>query len=174
MENIVVERVFHEPVTTGRLREVADQWRWCREQNRVTSLRSYVSGDGRRTVCVFRAPDAEAVRRVNRQAELPGEAWHAAVYGPEASGDDGVDTAVIVERTFADPITHEELAEAEKKSACCLNVNGVRYLRSYFSSDCKRMLCIYTAPDAEAVRRTQKQMGLPFDKAWTASVERLE
>jgi hypothetical protein len=173
MENVIVERVLDEPMMAARLRTIHEQMRWCLEQNRVNCVRTYLSADGRRMTCFFQAPDAESVRRVNEQAQMPAQrVWTAAVYGPAASGDDGADTAVIVERSFAQAESFEELAAREEAGSWCLDMHRVRYLRSYFSADRRRMLCLYTAPDAESVRRAQKQIGLPFDAVWTAAVER--
>ena len=45
-------------------------------------------------------------------------------------------------------------------------LHGVRFLRSYFSTDGRRMLCLYEAPDVESVRFANRQAGLPFDLAW--------
>ena len=38
--------------------------------------------------------------------------------------------------------------------------------RSDFSTDGRRSLCLYRAPDAEAVRLAQHEAGLPFDVVW--------
>lgn len=173
MENVIVERVLDQPMMADRLRAVHEQMLWCLEQNRVSCVRTYLSADGRRMACLFQAPDAEAVRRVNQQAAMPvHRIWTAAVYGPAASGDDGVGAAVLVERAFAQPESFEALAAREEAGSWCLDLHRVRYLRSYVSADRKRMLCLYAAPDAESVRRVQKQIGLPFEEVWTAAVER--
>ena len=173
MENVIVERVLDQPMMADRLRAVQEQMRWCLEQNRVSCVRTYLSPDGRRMACFFQAPDAEAVRRVNQQARMPMKSvWIAGIYGPAAEGNDETGTAVIVERTFAQPESFEDLAAREEAGSWCLDLHRVRYLRSYFSADRKRMLCLYVAPDAESVRRAQKQIGLPFDEVWTAVVER--
>ncbi len=39
----------------------------CLEVHRVQWLRSYLATDGRRMLCMYRAPDAESVRLVLRQ-----------------------------------------------------------------------------------------------------------
>jgi len=46
----------------------------------------------------------------------------------------------------------------------------VRHLRSYFALDRRRMLCLYAAPNTEAVRRVQRQVDLPHDRVWRARV----
>jgi hypothetical protein len=173
MENVVAERVFDEPVTAERLHAMAEEGRWCLEQNRTTAVRTYLSLDGRRMVCLFTAPDAEAVRRVNRQAQIPlVRAWTASIVGPAAGAEDGAHAVVVVERSFAERTRFEEVAAREEAGAWCLDLHGVRFLRSYFSADGRRMLCLYEAPDAEAVRRAQRRIGMPLDEVWPATVER--
>jgi hypothetical protein len=46
----------------------------------------------------------------------------------------------------------------------------VRFLQSLFSLDRRRMLCLYAAPDAEAVRHAQRGAGLPFERIWTTTI----
>jgi uncharacterized protein DUF4242 len=173
MENVVAERLLDEPMMADRLRTMHQQMRRCLEENRVSYVRTYLSADGRRMTCLFAAPDAESVRRVNQVSGIPAlRVWTASLHGPAASGDDGAETAVIVERSFAAATSLEELAVREEAGSWCLDMHRVRYLRTYFSVDRRRMLCLYTAPDAESVRRRQKHIGLPFDAVWTATVER--
>jgi len=77
---------------------------------------------------------------------------------------------VIVERRFDGPQAFESLQAAEDAFAWCLEQHRVRFVRSYFSTDRKRMICEYEAPDAESVRATQRTAGLPFERIWTARV----
>src|SRR5690606_41386261 len=58
----------------------------------------------------------------------------------------------------------------EDAVAWCLEQHAVRFVRSYFAVDRRAMLCIYRAPDAEAVRATQRQAGLPVSHVWTAAL----
>jgi hypothetical protein len=172
MENIVAERVFDDAVTAERLHAIAAQAQWCLEQNRTSAVRTYLSRDGRRMVCLFEAPDAEAVRRVNQQAQMPAtRVWNAAIFGPAPAAAGGASAVVLVERSFAAPVTFEEIAAREETGAWCLDANRVRALYSYLSSDRRRMLCLYDAPDAESVRRAQRQIGMPVDDVWGATVE---
>lgn len=73
MEWIVVEREFPQPLSDEQVYAMHDEAQ-CVDLYRVTGIRSYLSPDRRRLVCVFRAPDAEAVRsflRVNRSVLGP-------------------------------------------------------------------------------------------------------
>ena len=73
---------------------------------------------------------------------------------------------VVVERSFSAPQVFAELQAVEDANVWCLDENGVKFVRTYFSLDRMRMACIYEAPDAEAARRAQRKAGLPFDRAW--------
>jgi hypothetical protein len=79
-------------------------------------------------------------------------------------------SVVVVERSFAEPVRIEDLQRSEDGAAWCLEAHGVRFLRSYFSQDRCRMICLYEAPDAEAVRIVQEKAGLPYERTWPASV----
>ncbi|NHX28300.1 DUF4242 domain-containing protein, partial [Escherichia coli] len=63
----------------------------------------------------------------------------------------------IVERSFDTPLSPEDLAATEERMAPCLDIYDVQWLRSYWSTDRKRMICEYEAPDAESVRNVQRE-----------------
>jgi hypothetical protein len=74
MSRYVVERVFPDgwqmPVDAGGAelcRAIVDR----NADEGVTWVHSYVSEDGRRTFCVYDAPNPEAVRRTARRNGLP-------------------------------------------------------------------------------------------------------
>jgi hypothetical protein len=46
----------------------------------------------------------------------------------------------------------------------------VRFVRTYFATDRRRMICLYVAPDAESVRLAQVQAGLPHAGVWAAAL----
>jgi hypothetical protein len=71
LANVVVERGFAEPVTVAALQAIEDAGASCMELHRVTFLRTFVSLNGRRMLCLYQAPDAESVRLAQRQAGMP-------------------------------------------------------------------------------------------------------
>jgi uncharacterized protein DUF4242 len=77
---------------------------------------------------------------------------------------------VIVERSFGEATEFEALQTRADKISWCLEQHRIRFLRSYLSSDKKRMICVYEAPDAESVRTANRQAELPFDCVWTATL----
>lgn len=169
METVVVERAFPEPLTEEGLRADAAAARGCFAANRVAPHHSYLSLDGSRLVCVFQSPDAESVRRCLRQLGDPmtGRAWTAAVIEPPAPASGAPQAALaLVARSWEQPVAFEEVQAREDAGAWCLDVHRVRFRRTYFSPDRRRMLCLYGAPDAESVRLAQSTIGMPFDDVW--------
>lgn len=77
---------------------------------------------------------------------------------------------IIVERSFDEAVEFEALQARAQKVSWCLDQHRIRFLRSYLSSDKKRMICVYEAPDAESVRIANRQAELPFDCVWTATL----
>lgn len=78
-------------------------------------------------------------------------------------------TFVMVERSFEAPADFDSLQQREIDGAWCLDQHGVCFLRTYFSRDKLRMLCLYEAPDAESVRVSQRTVGMPVERVWAAS-----
>lgn len=77
---------------------------------------------------------------------------------------------VLVEREFEEPVEVDDIQAIEDRGAWCLEVYKVRFIQTYFSTDRRRMLCLYEAPDAESVRLAQSKAGVPFSRVWTATV----
>ncbi len=77
---------------------------------------------------------------------------------------------VIVERTFETPLTEDELRAVELRLAPCLDLYNVRWIRSYWSADRRRMICEYEALDTASVRNVQREAEARFDCAWAAEV----
>jgi hypothetical protein len=77
---------------------------------------------------------------------------------------------VIVERSFETPLTQEELDAVEARMAPCLDLYNVRWVRSYWSLDRRRMICEYDAPDVASVRNVQREAEARFERAWAADI----
>jgi hypothetical protein len=64
------------------IQALRDRAAWCLEQNRVRYLQGYFSSDRTRMICIYEAPDAESVRRINLQSGLPFDRiWTASSVG---------------------------------------------------------------------------------------------
>jgi hypothetical protein len=169
MSTVVVERSFDQPVAFEDIQAIEERGAWCLEAHGVRFERTYFSGDRRRMICVYEAPDAESVRLAQRRAGMPfGPVWpaHLVRHGiGEADGD-----TIVVERVFPQPVDEPGLRAAAANASWCLGTWGARLELSYLSPDGHRCLCVFTAADAEAVRQAQKTSGLPFEAAWPATV----
>jgi hypothetical protein len=174
MDTIVLERRLDPPLQLDDIRTMEEQGSWCMEQHRVRHVTSLLALDGRRLLCSFEAPDAEAVRSVLRRLEIPFERiWRATVHAPPSFAPTlalaGAGAAlVLVERRFADAVEFAAIQAIEERHAWCLEQHEVRFLRTYFGLDRRRMVCVYAARNAESVRLAQRQAGMPFEDAWSA------
>jgi hypothetical protein len=172
MANIVVERNFPEPADIAALKSAARDETGCLARHNVRYLYGYIAPDRRRMICVFEAADAESVRISNRQSGMPFECAYAATVheppaSPPAAGDPRAGSDVLVERSFPEPVVFAEVQAIEDAGAWCLSEHGVTFVRTYFSTDKRRMLCRYRAADAESVRIVNRRLGMPFDVAWS-------
>ena len=77
---------------------------------------------------------------------------------------------IVLEQTFENPITSEQLNEFARRVDKCLEVYGATWVRSYIASDRKRAICEFEAADAEKVRASYRSAGVNFERAWTAEV----
>ena len=179
MASIVVEREFAHRHDDDELSRLVHSAEWCMGRYGVRSRRHYFAVDGSRVVCIFEAPDAEAVRSVGRAAgiDAPRHLWTATIeLGRDRDADRAPTLAeagyslVVVERSLPEPVVFSEVQSIEDASRSCFDMRRIAFLRAYFSLDGRRMLCLYAAPDAEAVRVANRQAGLPFEAAWPARV----
>ena len=67
----------------------------------------------------------------------------------------------LIERDFAEQLelTEETLAGVVDYN----NANSLRWLFSFLSADKKKTYCLYEAPDAEALLKQARDLGLPAD-----------
>ena len=88
MAILVLEQTFEPPMTDEQLNAAARRLDKCLEQHGARWMRSYVSGDRRRMICEFEAPDAEAVRESARSAGVSFDAcWPASLFSRENPTD---------------------------------------------------------------------------------------
>ena len=79
---------------------------------------------------------------------------------------------VVVERVFDRPYTLAEIDEMFAAASNCLDIHNVKYLHGFLAAGGRRMLCVYYAPDAEAVRSSSKMAGIPWERAWRSDFVR--
>lgn len=168
MTDVFVQRRYEPPLDDEGFEAMARDGADCLALYGVQWRLSLLSADGRRLVCWFRAPDAESTRLALRKAGSREAApWSGTVH--DAPGDAPPPSAanVAVERSFTAPVALAEIQAREDAGAHCLETRNVRFVRTFFSRDRRRMVCLYRAPDAESVREAQRAAGMPLDAAWS-------
>lgn len=166
MIDVFLERNFEQPLEAAFVQEEATQAaHGCLDLHRIRWQGSLLARDGRRLVCHFRAPDTESARIGLRQAGAEvARLWGGTLH--DAPGEDPATANVLVERAFAAPVTLAAIQALEDAGSACLQNHRVRFVRTCFALDHRRMLCLYRAPDAESVRLAQRLAGMPLERAW--------
>ena len=77
---------------------------------------------------------------------------------------------LIVEYDYDPPLTDEELNRSSAALKPCLDVRGIRRLRTFLSTDRRRGFCEFVAPDAETVREAYRSAKVKFDRVWAADL----
>ncbi len=77
---------------------------------------------------------------------------------------------IVVERNFETPQSDEDMKRVADRERPCLAVYNVTWKRSLIATDRKRMVCEYEAPDAETVRKVQREAAAEFDRVWVGDV----
>lgn len=169
MNDIFLEREFDPALTTDDVWNMASQVGHCFQLYGVNWMGSMLALGGRRMLCHFQCPDSESVRTALRQSRSQmGPVWPGAVH--EAPGLPGVDPGysnVVVTRTFSEPVELADIQSIEEAGAWCLEAHEVQFVRTFFSTDRKRMDCLYRAADAESVRVAQLKAGMPVERVWS-------
>jgi hypothetical protein len=168
MTEVFLQRSFDPPLTEDGFGAMARDSESCFGLYRVEWQESFLSADGRRLVCRLSAPDVESARGAFRKSGSPEVVpWAGSVHdAPSADAPAADEANVLVERSFAEPVMLEEIQAIEDAGAWCLEAHDVRFARTFFSLDRKRMICLYRAPDAEAVRLAQRKAKMPVDDVW--------
>lgn len=173
MIDAFLERQFPRPLTDEEVSERVGTASGCFDLYKVAWQMSFLANDRQRMFCWFRSPDLESIRVAVRGTDTDLDSavgWIGTIL--PTSWDMGEDGHVIVERSFSEPISDDEIQAMDDKSEPCLATHKVHHLLAFVSSDRKRMNCLYKAPDAESVRQVQRQAALPFDAIWSGSILR--
>jgi hypothetical protein len=169
MIDIFLERRFDAALTTADFFALVMQAAGCLNLHRVEWQHSMLGAGGHRCICWFRGIDLESVRLALRTADIETRTlWSGSVHdAPDREQDQIARANVVVERQFAEPVSLEHIQAIEDKGAHCLKMRNVEFMRTFFSLDRRRMLCLYEAPDAESVRDAQREAGMPVETVWT-------
>ena len=172
MELVLVERRFDQPVKFDDIQKIKVEASWCLDAHDVRFMKTFFSRDQRRMLCLYEAPDAEAVRLAEDQARVPYDrAWTCAhLHNTNPVANARATEYIIVERAFPAPVTKEFVMEAMKRGAWCMDLYQATYLESFLGADGMKMVCLFRAPDAEAVRLANEKAQAPYTEVWTASI----
>jgi Protein of unknown function (DUF4242) len=169
MTLIVVERAFEAPREYSELQAREQSAAFCLDTYRVKSLQSFLAFDRRHMLCLYEAPDAEAVRATQRTAELPvAHIWPAQVIVEHSTPVPPGYSLVVAQRAMPPGITLELIQQGLAASKGCNDRLRLEHHAAYRSLDGSRMCCIYYSPDVESVRVTSRENGVPLERAWSA------
>ncbi len=76
----------------------------------------------------------------------------------------------IVEYAFDPPLGDDAFNAAFMALKPCLEMRGVRRLRSWFADDRTRAMCEYEAVDAQTVRDAYHAAKVPFARVWSGRI----
>jgi hypothetical protein len=172
VELVLVERRFDEPANLEDISKLMRDNSWCSETYKIRFVKTLFSRDRRRMLCLFEAPDTESVRLAEEKSRVSYErAWACSqMKGESTVFDASASELVVVERKFPTPVTLEYVSSARRRAGWCLDLHRTTYIESYFGGDGMKMVCVYRAPDAEAVRMANDQAQVPYTDVWTATV----
>lgn len=168
MTDVLVERRWEPPLAAADIQALIATSGGCLAAHRCDWRGSLLSADGHELVCHFSAPDAESVRMALHEAGSPrASVWPATIHDAPGCTDAAATQAnVLVSRRFDQPAVFAEIQALEDAGAGCLETHRVRFMRTFFSKDRRRMICLYRAPDAESVRIAQREAGMPVERVW--------
>lgn len=75
---------------------------------------------------------------------------------------------IVVEQRIERRLTQETFERLLEKHAWCRRLYGIRHVQSLIATRADRMVCVFQAPDVEAVRALARRMGFPYEHAWSA------
>lgn len=168
MSDVFYLRPMEPAVTPADVRVMAEGAGSCLNLHKVDWEQSFLAPNGERLLCWYIAPDAESARLALQQlGSNMNDVWAGTIH--DALGADAPTPAeanVLVERSWDEPVSIEEIQAIEEAGAWCLDTHRVTFVRTFFSRSCKRMVCLYRAPDAESVRLAQREAEMPVDRVW--------
>lgn len=173
MQRVVVERSFDEPANYEQLEAREKAAAWCGTTRRVRFLRSYFSSDKRHMVCLYEAPDAEAVRTFQHAAEMPVTHVYSVHNVVDALPERPRGYSMVVAQrdlTAMPDLTLEMVQHQATDPLGCSRRLRLEHFGAYLSRDLKRMVCTYYTPDLESVRQANRESGTPWEHLWAGEI----
>lgn len=77
---------------------------------------------------------------------------------------------LVCEYEYEPPLTDEAMSTAFNALKPCLEIRGIRRLRSWLSEDRRRGICEYEAADAQSLREAYRSASVPFVRMWSGKL----
>jgi hypothetical protein len=77
---------------------------------------------------------------------------------------------IFVQRSFDPPLTDESFDEMARNGLSCLNLYRVKWRQSFLSADGCRLVCWFSAPDAESTRLALRKAGSHDAIPWSGTI----
>ena len=182
MTFVLVERAFARSATLDEIACVHGRIAWCLDKWGARPLLHGLAGTRLRSLCLYEAPDVEAIRRVSRQmaVEPEPEIWPASVRGPWQAGipvptlGPGEHAFALLDHRLGRPATDEELGELAGPADSCALIHRVHFLAGFLSQDRTRIVQLCAAPDVAAVHAYDRTARYPAGEIWAAQAHRTE
>ena len=163
MTDVFYLRPMDPPLKPDDLPVMIQHAAGCFDLHHVDWKHSFLSADGRRMLCWYRAPDAESARLALRElgSSLHG-VWAGSVTGEEA-GAPSISTAnLLAEVSFTDPLSSDDVASR----VAALEREGVTVVRGIFSRRGTQWLGLLKVQDEQAARSALERAGLSIERVW--------
>ncbi|WP_035991389.1 nickel-binding protein [Leptolyngbya sp. KIOST-1] len=172
MSLIVVETLADAPLTPENPTETDYKILDCLGARLGTWQYSLLSSDRLRMLCVFEAPDAEAVREsYHRAGGAFDRIWSAQRMAPATPSQANGATLQVIESVYSPALTLDQWqATHDSLQAYFAGQEGVEWVKSYLSLNRIRGFCELYAPDTEVIQAGYRQAGGPFHRVWSAKV----
>jgi hypothetical protein len=163
MTDVFYLRPMDPPVKPEDLQGMVEYAAGCFNLHHVDWKHSFLSTDGRRMLCWYRAPDAESARLALRELGSNLHAVWAGKVSGEGAKSPSISTAnLLAEVHFAAPLSMDDVASR----VGALEPQGVTVVRGILSSRGTQWIGLLKAQDEQAARSALERAGLSAELVW--------
>lgn len=172
MSDVFYLRPVDPPTTAEAALEASKRAGGCFDLHRVDWLHSFLSTDGGRMLCWYRAPDAESARLALRELGSDMNAvWAGRVVGPlkpRNAAVSRVDVLAEVPLGESRSVAGDELLR--RLEGARGDDGAATFAAGFVANGRDRMVCLFQGGDAEGVRSVLERAGFPDTSAWSCTV----
>jgi hypothetical protein len=169
MALVVVERLLDADATGVDARDRKGDLSWCLATHGVRLLRTFRACDMQHSVSLYEAPDAEAVRVMQRAAGEPVQhVWTATPIIDRPADMPRGFSLVVAQRALPEETTLEHVQYLATDPLGCGKRLRLVQIGGFLALDCSRMCCVYYTQDLESVRVGNREAGIPIERLWKA------